>query len=590
MPHQPVTRSAPAFRPTVEHLEAREVPATLYGLTSANQLVRFDSATPATIQSTVSIQGLAATEKVLGMDFRPRTGQLYAVAVDSAGLGLSARLLTVNAATGATAAVGTGFVLPAAAAGAGVEVDFNPTVDLLRVVTTTGVNLRVNPNTGAIVGVDAALNPLAPRVSGAAYDRNFDGRLGASGTTLYAINTTTGQLVTVGGLNQSPSPNTGTLGVIGSLGVGFDTSGSVGFDITARGTAGGTGYATFDVETGAGLNTRLYTIDLSSGGASLVDTVGTGSLSLLSLAVAPETRIAAGGNVGGTVTVELRDGAGALLRTLTPFPGFNGDVRTAVADVNRDSVPDVIVGAGFGGGSHVKVFDGQTGAELYSFFAYGAAFTGGVFVAGGDVTGDGYADIITGAGETGGSHLKVFDGQTGAEVRSLFAYGAAFTGGVRVAAADFDNDGVSEIVTAAGSSGAPHVKVFSAAGVETRSFFAYSTAFTSGVYVAAGDVTGDGIPDIVTGAGQGGGPHVKVFDGVTGNEVVGFFAFDSSFTGGVRVGVGDRTADGRAEVLASPGSGRATTVAAFNGQTGAAADTLAVLGGTLGVYVGGGLV
>jgi hypothetical protein len=589
MPKQPVPATAASFRPSIERLEAREVPATLYGVTTANQLVRFDSATPNVLQSTVNIQGLAATEKVVGIDFRPRTGQLYAMAVDSAGLGLNARLLTVNAATGATTAVGSGIVLPPLAAGSDFGLDFNPTVDLLRVVTSTGVNLRLNPTTGAIAGVDTALNPLAPRVSGVAYDRNFDGHLGAAGTTLYAINAATGQLVTQGGINQSPSPNTGTLTAVGPLGVALDTAGSVGFDIASRGTAAGTGFVTFDADTGAGVNTRLYTVDLGTGAATLVGTVGTGA-ALAGLAVAPETRIATGGNVGGSATVELRDGAGTLLRTITPFPGFNGDVRTAVGDVNRDSVPDVIVAAGFGGGSHVKVFDGVTGAELRSFFAYGPGFTGGVFVAAGDITGDGYADIITGAGETGGSHLKVFDGQTGAEIRSLFAYGAGFTGGVRVAAADFDNDGVDEIVTAAGYSGAPHVKVWNAAGVETRSFFAYDPAFTGGVYVAAGDVTGDGRADIVTGAGAGGGPHVRVWDGVTGSEVTGFYAFDSSFTGGARVGVGDRTGDGRAEVLAAPGPGRAAVVRAFDGLTGAEADPLSVLSGTLGVYVGGGLM
>lgn len=62
--------------------------------------------------------------------------------------------------------------------------------------------------------------------------------------------------------------------------------------------------------------------------------------------------------------------------------------------------------------------------------------------------------------------------------------------------------------------------------------------FTGGVFVAAGDVTGDGIADFITGSGVGGGPHVRVFDGVTGAEVAAFFAFDPAFTAGVFVGAG----------------------------------------------------
>jgi hypothetical protein len=80
----------------------------------------------------------------------------------------------------------------------------------------------------------------------------------------------------------------------------------------------------------------------------------------------------------------------------------------------------------------VRVFSGATGAELQSFFAYVSAFTGGVRVAAGDVDNDGFADIITGAGPGGGPHVRVLHGQTLAELRSFFAYVPAFTGGVFV--------------------------------------------------------------------------------------------------------------------------------------------------------------
>src|SRR5207248_1170821 len=138
-----------------------------------------------------------------------------------------------------------------------------------------------------------------------------------------------------------------------------------------------------------------------------------------------------------------------------------------------------------GGGPHVKVFDGRTGAELFSFFAYDAAFTGGVFVAAGDVNGDGKADIITGAGPGGGPHVKVFSGADLALLQSFFAYDPAFTGGVRVTAADVNGDGRADVTTGAGPGGGPHVRAFSGTTeVGLDSFFAFDATFTGGVYVA----------------------------------------------------------------------------------------------------------
>jgi uncharacterized repeat protein (TIGR01451 family) len=266
-----------------------------------------------------------------------------------------------------------------------------------------------------------------------------------------------------------------------------------------------------------------------------------------------------------------------------------GPVAVTLADETELRL--TAVGAGPGGGPAVKVFN-PDGTERFSLLAYAPGFAGGVRVATADVTGDGVDDLVTGAGPGGASHVKVFDGATGAELRSFFAYDPGARYGVFVAAADLDGDGVAELITGAGEGGSPHVKVFRFAGLaETASFFAFDPSGRGGVSVAAQAgllIAGSGVGSasevrvfaagafnqilafrpfggfaggvtvtadnglIGVGAGPGGGPQVAVYT-AAGAEVVSFFAFDPSFTGGVTVGSrgGD---DPRLIVGAGPGA------------------------------------
>jgi hypothetical protein len=235
--------------------------------------------------------------------------------------------------------------------------------------------------------------------------------------------------------------------------------------------------------------------------------------------------------------VQVFDGtSNSLLMSFFPYgPSFNGGVFVAAGDVNGDLSDDIVTGADAGAAPHVKVFNGLSGVEVRSFNAYPPSFTGGVRVAAGDVNGDGLADLVTGAG-VGSSHVKVFDAATNAELQSFLAYGAGFTGGVYVASGDVDGDGYADIVTGADAGGAPHVKVFSGqSGSELLSFMAFTPSFTGGVRVAAGDVDGDGLVEIITGAGGGAGGHVKVFSGQTGAELQSYLAYNAAFSGGVYV-------------------------------------------------------
>jgi hypothetical protein len=561
----------------------------VYALAPPYFIVQIDTANPATLLNVVAVSNLALGERIEAIDFRPRTGELLGLGVIK-GSSDSVRVLRIDPLTGYAVPIGGRI---AVAAGTGYGFDLNPRVDRIRAVNGNDTNFRLNPNTGTLAGLDTALSPSGYQVRGAAYDRSFDAGLTPSvGTTLYGISVATSSVLTIGSIDGTPtSPNTGQLmnvipitGLTGSIASGSE----VGFDIAA-----GSNKAFAALRDGSGL-TRLFTLSLTTGAATLVGPIGNGAFDVTGLAVVPANTVAFGAGAGGGPHVRGFDPhTGQLTHEFFAYdPSFYGGVRVATGDVNRDGIPDILTAPGPGGGPHVKVVNGATGGLLYSFFAYPANFYGGLFVAAGDINNDGYKDIIVGP-DRGGPHLRAFSGLNGAMLLELFPYHPAFGGGVRVASADFDLDGDYEIVTAPGAGGGPQIRVFDGAGAPftgslPNSFFAYPPEFTGGVFVAAGDVTGDGVPDIVTGAGEGGGPHVRVFSGVNGALVMQFFAYELTFTGGVRVAVGDVNADGRYDIITMSGPGRIATVTAVDGVTGQllmSAEPYGAFAG--GAYVGG---
>ena len=285
-------------------------------------------------------------------------------------------------------------------------------------------------------------------------------------------------------------------------------------------------------------NLLLHNSDPFSADEPLATQLGSGRLNIGNVFAQPVVladtmNIITGAGQNGGPHVRIINTQGSVQSQFFAYAeSFRGGVNVAAGDVNGDGTDEIIAGAGNGGGPHVRIFD-QHGNLLSQFFAYAESFRGGVNVASGDVNGDGTDEIIAGAGNGGGPHVRIFD-QHGNLLSQFFAYAESFRGGVNVAVGDFDNNGVDEIVTGAGNTGGPHVRVFNYSGVRQSQFFAYAESFRGGVNVAAGDVNGDGTDEIIAGAGYTGGPHVRIF-GESGNLLSQFFAYAESFRGGVNV-------------------------------------------------------
>jgi len=297
---------------------------------------------------------------------------------------------------------------------------------------------------------------------------------------------------------------------------------------------------------------------------------------------------AVGSDAGTQATVTAYDAStGAVKFTLNPYSNFTGGVRVAVGDLAGNGVQDIICAPGAGMSPEIKVYNGATGQLTEDFMAYDWRFGGGVYVAAGDVKGAGHDDIITGADAGGGPNVVVFDGTTQNTLFNFMAYDPNFTGGVRVAAGNTSGLGHADIITGAGPGGGPNVAVFDGlSGARVDSFFAYDPNFTGGVYVAAGNTQGTGRANIITGAGAGGGPNVKVFDGVSLAVMANFMATDPTYTGGVRVGALGSNAIGNAAGIMTSFGNADPAVDLYSGSGSLLNSFLASDPNNAGLYIG----
>lgn len=247
----------PATAPT-------QLPGDVYGLTETNKLVSFNSTLPQKVCTSVTLTGQQASETIVGIDVRPADAALYA-------LGSTGRLYTTDPATGAltlkstlVAALGDPSAPYAGLVGTEFGVDFNPGNDLLRVVSDTGLNLRVTPDNGATI-TDVVVNPVGPVIGAAAYSNSF---VGTNAAFYYTIDATGDGLQVLG----RPSGNAinGDVQTVGLLGAG-DVTSTAGFDIFGTNNWGLlalnlTGAATSD----------LFNVNLLTGATTRVNTVGGG--------------------------------------------------------------------------------------------------------------------------------------------------------------------------------------------------------------------------------------------------------------------------------------------------------------------------
>src|SRR4051812_24082684 len=173
--------------------------------TEGQFLSRFTSEAPNSVTA-VAITGMQSGEKLVALDYRPANGQLY-------GVGSTSRLYRLNPETGAATAVGPAgsFTLN----GSNFAIDFNPVSDVIRLISDTEQNIRIDPNSGTLIATDNKLNPAGNMVA-VAHTNNI---AGTTQTTVFAIDSASGHLVRIGSVNGDPdSPNTGIVTDLGPIG------------------------------------------------------------------------------------------------------------------------------------------------------------------------------------------------------------------------------------------------------------------------------------------------------------------------------------------------------------------------------------
>lgn len=279
------------------------------------------------------------------------------------------------------------------------------------------------------------------------------------------------------------------------------------------------------------------------------------------------------------------------------FPATSLIVRVATADVTGDGVPDLIGGTGAGTVTQVRVIDGATRQEVATLRPFEVGFVGGVFVAAGDIDGDGKAEVVVTADRDGGPVVVIYggaglttgQGDAAQLTRFLGIEDPNFRGGARPALGDVNGDGKADLIVSAGFGGGPRIALFDGAGLLAPlapgalppklvgDFFAFEGGLRNGAFVAAGDTTGDGKADLAFSGGPGGGPRVRMFDGagllaagsfttldeIESAQVANFFAGDETRRGGVRITLRDADGNRTSDLITGSGESEPSRVQVY---------------------------
>ena len=203
-------------------------------------LASFDAKTGQPNAVPIRISGLTGNQKLVGIDFRPLTGQLYALGYDPALTTNNAQLYTLDPKSGIAVAVSaTSISLTLGDATGRIGFNFNPVADLVRVVSSNDANYRVSPITGQVVATDGILAyatgdpnaPRNPRISGASYTNPY---AGTTSTILYDVENLNDASAPSGVLSSQSPPNDGILNTQGGIRLGSGSGPFYGIDATAR--------------------------------------------------------------------------------------------------------------------------------------------------------------------------------------------------------------------------------------------------------------------------------------------------------------------------------------------------------------------
>lgn|GEM_PF-3422101 len=294
------------------------------------------------------------------------------------------------------------------------------------------------------------------------------------------------------------------------------------------------------------------------------------------------------GGVGSRPVVRVVSNMGVARDYQVFESAFRGGVRAALADFNNDGIADVVAVPGPGGGPVLRVFDGLTGNLLKSMYVFAGNYTRGLYVAVGDTNGDGTEDIIVSTGGGGTAQVKAISGKDFKTVLTSFAPYGGFAGEVTVAVANIKGDAAAEIVTGTGAGVRPDVRVWSGKGKFIQAVAVSANAGLAGVFVAAADLSGDGLAEVIIGTGFGVSSQVYVnnLNASPGTPALRTMApFAPGFKGGARVGAADVDGDGDLDLVVGSGNGVAVAKR-FDGLSLGLIDQVFLEGNiTGGVYV-----